>query len=275
MIRDKSYAPDLSGVPETMLWPLWNRAVEQKRDQPLVVDPLAAALADRIDYDYAESFGKPNAGHAMRARVFDDAVKAWLKEHPDGYVVSLGEGLDTQFWRVDNKRLHWLSVDVEESAKIRADLLPKDERMQTFACSALDHAWMKQVPEGQPAFVLMAGLLMYFKEQEVFGLISSMAETFPAGTEFIFDAVPPWLANLSMRSKGLNITKTYIVPRSPWGMTFRDVYKIANLHPQLRIKQKLTFADPYPDRMKPFSWFSFIACVRNNFASWMLHLECI
>ena len=32
--------------------------------------------------------------------------------HPAGTVVALGEGLETQFWRPDNGRVRWLSVDL-------------------------------------------------------------------------------------------------------------------------------------------------------------------
>ena len=34
-------AVELDGVPETMLWPLWNRGVEHGRDDRLIDDPLA------------------------------------------------------------------------------------------------------------------------------------------------------------------------------------------------------------------------------------------
>jgi O-methyltransferase involved in polyketide biosynthesis len=33
---------------------------------------------------------------------FDREVRRFLAAHPGGTVVALGEGLETQFWRVDN-----------------------------------------------------------------------------------------------------------------------------------------------------------------------------
>jgi hypothetical protein len=34
-------------------------------------------------------------------------VRRFLVEHPEGTVVALGEGLETQFWRVDNGLVRW------------------------------------------------------------------------------------------------------------------------------------------------------------------------
>lgn len=41
-----------NAVSETPLIPLYARAIEQRQAQPLVRDPLAAALMERIDHDW-------------------------------------------------------------------------------------------------------------------------------------------------------------------------------------------------------------------------------
>ena len=68
----------LDGVPETMLWPLWNRAAEMKRTDRLLEDPMAAELVERIDYDFLGHCGKPTAFHLIRARVCDDLIRNYL-----------------------------------------------------------------------------------------------------------------------------------------------------------------------------------------------------
>ncbi len=272
MISEEKYTPTLGGVPETLLWPLWNRAAEQRVKVPLIEDPMAAALVEQIDYDFEASFGKPNAGHAIRARVFDDAAKAWLWHHPEGMIISLGEGLDTQFWRIDNGSMQWLSVDLEESIQIRKQLLPEHDRIQTLTCSAFDRKWMNHVPEDERVFIIMAGLLMYFEEKEVFSLIRDIADRFP-GSELIFDAIPQWLAAKSMSKKGWYVTKNYVAPQVPWGLRYGDIDKILAVHPALQVKQKLAYDAPFPKRMRPYSWLSKIPNFRNIFAPWMLHLK--
>ena len=104
---------DLSGVPETMLWPLWNRAGESRRRDRLLADPMSVDLVGRIDYDFAGHFGPPNVFHAIRARVCDDLIRDYLaRAKGKGTVIALGEGLETQLWRVDDKSMNWISVEL-------------------------------------------------------------------------------------------------------------------------------------------------------------------
>jgi O-methyltransferase involved in polyketide biosynthesis len=83
----------LGGVPETLLWNLYQRACEARRPRPVLEDPKAVEPVERIDYPFEETFGPPNQwlaqGHALRVRTFDAAVRFFLDEHPDGTVVAL------------------------------------------------------------------------------------------------------------------------------------------------------------------------------------------
>ena len=117
---------DLHDVPETALWTLYHRAVEAQRPDAVLTDPAAVELVDAIDYPFAERFGAGALGQwqALRARCFDDAVRAFQAAAPGGTVVALGEGLETQFWRVDDGRVRWLTVDLPEIVETRRRLLP-------------------------------------------------------------------------------------------------------------------------------------------------------
>ncbi|WP_236573091.1 class I SAM-dependent methyltransferase [Streptomyces sp. GS7] len=109
----------LSGVPEMLMWNLYHRAWEARRPQPVLHDPKAAELVDMLDYLFERHFGRPIGlvaqGHALRVRTFDTAVREFLTTHPDGTIVQLAEGLETQFWRCDNGRAQWLGVDLPTS----------------------------------------------------------------------------------------------------------------------------------------------------------------
>ena len=71
-------------------------------------------------------------------RAFDNAIRRVLRRKPDATVVALGEGLETQFWRVDNGRVRWVTVDLPESIALREQVLPTAS--ETIAASALDTA---------------------------------------------------------------------------------------------------------------------------------------
>lgn len=206
--------PNLTGVPETMLWTLHNRACEAKRPGTFLVDPACVRIYESITYDFERSFGKPDGTHAMRSRIFDDAVRPWMQNHPGGTVVELGAGLETQFQRCDDGKVHWLCVDVPESIAVRERFLKPTERCRHIAKSALDLSWMDAVDPSRGVFVTAQGLLMYFEEADVKRLFVAMVERFP-GVEIMFDAIPRWFSRKTLA--GYNRTRHYVAPRMPWG----------------------------------------------------------
>ncbi|WP_027008245.1 class I SAM-dependent methyltransferase [Conexibacter woesei] len=191
---------ELGGVPETLLWTLHHRALEAARPDTVLDDPLAVTVRDRIDYPFTERFGAGRGGlaqwQALRAGTFDAEVRRFMAAHPGGTVVALGEGLETQFWRVDDGRVRWVGVDLAETVAVREELLGRDAtgRRALVAASAFDvDAWAGAVAPGGPVLLTAQGLLMYFSRDEVHGLIAALAARFP-GASLVFDAIPAWLA---------------------------------------------------------------------------------
>jgi O-methyltransferase involved in polyketide biosynthesis len=207
---------NLTGVPETMLWTLHNRANEAKRPDAFLKDPECVRIYDSLAYDYERNFGKPDGSHPMRSRIFDEAVKPWMKAHPGGTVVELGAGLETQWQRCDDGRVHWLCVDVPEAIAVRRRFLPPTERCRHIAKSALDLGWMDEVDPARGVFVTAQGLFMYFEEPDVKGLFVAIVDRFP-GVEIILDAIAPWFSKKTL--KGYGKTKHYTAPPMPWGVS--------------------------------------------------------
>jgi O-methyltransferase involved in polyketide biosynthesis len=226
-MNEGKVTPELGGVPETLLWPLYNRASEARRADSVLKDSLALKLADSIDYPFEKQFGPPDEAHVLRALRFDDQVRLYLKEFPETTVVALGEGLETQFWRVDNGRVKWLVVDLPETVKIRRKLLPECDRYRCLSCSALDFRWMDQVDPSRGVFVTAQGLLMYFEPSEVRDLIATCAARFPGG-RLLFDAIPRWFSESTLR--GYQKTRAYQTPRMPFGMDVNEIPEIRSFH---------------------------------------------
>jgi O-methyltransferase involved in polyketide biosynthesis len=206
---------NLTGIPETMLWTLHNRASEALRPDAILRDETALSLYRRIAYDYEKNFGRADGSHAIRSRVFDDAVKPWLAQNPGGTVVELACGLETQFQRCDDGKVRWLCIDLPEAIDVRRRLLPDTERCRSLAMSALDRAWFDEVASTQPVFITAQGLFMYLHEQDVQGLVHNVFERFPR-LDLMFDAIPPWFSRKTM--KGFRKTKHYQTPPMPWGV---------------------------------------------------------
>ncbi|CAM3652973.1 class I SAM-dependent methyltransferase [Paracidovorax anthurii] len=213
----------LTGVPQTMLWTLHNRATEALRPNGWLRDAEAVRIYRSIPYDYDRDFGPPDASHATRSAMFDDALRPWLAAHPGGMVVELGSGLETQFQRCDDGQVRWLCVDVPEAIAVRERYLPASERCRHLGLSALDPAWLDEVDPSRGIFITAQGLFMYFEEADVRRLVALIAERLP-GAELMFDVIPRWFSRKTLQ--GLSRTPHYQVPPMPWGL---DRHEIAPL----------------------------------------------
>ena len=260
---------ELSGVPETMLWPLWHRAAETRRRDRLIEDPKAAELVARIDYDFAGSFGRPNVAHPIRARFCDDLIRGYLQRvAEEAVVVALGEGLETQLWRLGEVPVRWFSVDLPEAIDVRRRLLPAHPRATLVEGSALDPAWMDLLPKGAAPFISAAGLLMYFEEKEVAALLSRIAERFP-GAEIFFDTIPPVFSRKTL--KGFKVTKRYTAPPMPWGIRIDELPGFLEERCGLEVVSLQTYLDPFPRRTRIYRWLLPPGFLRRRLTPGLVH----
>ena len=188
---------ELSGIPQTLLWNLGRRAAAARAGTGIIDDPLAIEAAGRLQYDFADA-SRGARWHAVRVATFDAAVRRFLTQHPAGTVVALGEGLETQFWRLDNGRVHWLTVDLPAVLDLRRQVLPSDPRQRSYAGSALDPGWLDQLDPAEPALISAQGLLVYFQRGEVHELIGTIARHLPSSS-LVFDVVPRKMAEFARK----------------------------------------------------------------------------
>jgi O-methyltransferase involved in polyketide biosynthesis len=230
--------PQLSGVPETLLWTLWHRALEARRPDAVLDDPLAVELVERIDYPFAERFGESlGQFQAVRTKCFDREVRRFLQRHPAGTVVALGEGLETQFWRVDNGAVRWVGVDLPEVVELRHRLLPATDRATSRGESVLDFGWLDEL--AGPALVTAQGLLVYLRAEEVDAIVVRLAEAFDAG-DFVFDAMAPWLVERSRAGK-FSRSGGYAPPPWNWALDDAEARRLVALSPRIAELHALPF----------------------------------
>lgn len=209
--------PELSGIPETMLWTLYNRAWEASRPSGCLDDPACVAICQSIEFDFKRYFGLPDGLHGMRSRLFDQQLRAFLAEHPNAVIINLGEGLETQRFRVPTREALWLSIDVPEAIAVRERFIQPDASHRHLAMDAFDTAWFDQVPHGRPCFISAQGLFMYFEAAKVAGLVRAMAGRFP-GAVLMFDHLNRLLSQYSRATRGWPKTLYYRAPLMPWGI---------------------------------------------------------
>lgn len=185
---------DLSKIEETMLGPLWARAVYSKKFPYLLYDKKAIEIIENVDYDFSEIgeyLGEWRAvGLMIRAKRFDEAAKTYIKNNPRATIINVGAGLDTTFFRIDNGKIKMYSIDLPEVIKYRENLIGTNDRSKNIASSAFEPDWMDKIEfkKEKGIFFIAGGFLYYFKEEKVSTFISTVADKYPNG-EIIFDAV--------------------------------------------------------------------------------------
>jgi O-methyltransferase involved in polyketide biosynthesis len=180
-------------VQDTMLIPLWGRAFASKQNPQILDDREAIKIIDTIDYDFSKiekSFGEfGGLCYIIRARVFDDIIRDFIKTHPNAAIVNIGAGLDTTFSRIDNGHIHWYNLDLPEATAFRKKFIADSDRNNCIPVSVFDFSWFSKInfDPADGALFLAAGVFYYFKEDEIKRLFCAMAENFP-GAKLVFDA---------------------------------------------------------------------------------------
>ena len=178
-------------IMETLMFPLYGRAYCSKLYPDIFPDKEAEALIDRIDFDfgYIDSLNMKTIEYSLRKRMLCDRAKEYLAKKPCATVVNLGCGLDNSFPDVDNGSCRWINLDLPDIIEARKSLLRLREREKNAPYSAFDTSWFNEVktsPE-DGLFVISGGVLIYFDDDTVKGLFTSLAEKYPGGG-ICFDA---------------------------------------------------------------------------------------
>ena len=201
---------DLSGVAETLLIPLYNRAMESQRPDAIMKDEKAVTLVTQLSYDFDQirkirMFEANKVARIMLTREMDRYARDFLNRNPESVVVHIGCGLDSRFERVDNGRVEWYDLDLPDVIGLRRKFIGDEgERYHLLGCSVLEDAWLEAVKvHSQCPFLFLAeNVFVYFMEAQVKSLVLRLRDLFP-GAELVFDGWTPffvWLGNRQLSS---------------------------------------------------------------------------
>ena len=194
---------DFSDVATTSLLTLYARAMESQSSDPILIDekaveitqrlnPLLKGSPDRLLRSLASGkVSKPLSVHlALRGRKYDAYTRAFLDDFPQGSVVNIGCGMDTRFYRVDNKQALFFDLDLPEVIRFKRNYVDESPRYRLIASSVFDYAWIEQVLEAgnSPVIFLAEGVFMYLEPARVQALFVDLANRFP-GSEMVCEVV--------------------------------------------------------------------------------------
>jgi O-methyltransferase involved in polyketide biosynthesis len=236
----------LGTVQETLLITLWARAIEARKSRPILNDWKSAEIYDRLDYDFSRFASAPASqiGVCIRALQFDQWVREFLREHPDGTVVEIGAGLNTRFERVDNGQVRWFDLDLPDAMTLRRRFFEESERRSFISASVLDEQWPSIVKASAsgPVLLVAEGVFMYFPEQDVRRAFTRLAEQFP-GASLAFDTMSTWWVRNQQKHDSLR----HVDARIQWGID--DVGDLKWWDSGYRVEESVTFGE-IPHRFK-------------------------
>jgi O-methyltransferase involved in polyketide biosynthesis len=208
MIMDKSedLPLDVSELSETLLIPLYARAIESRSKDPIIIDRRAVEITQALNESFQHSDSKLHkrllAGKlrrwsgkqlavalSLRTRRFDRYCLDFLKRNPSGNVVELGCGLSTRFTRIGNEKVRWYDLDLPEVIRIKERFFNETDNYRFIRSSVTDLEWMNTIDHCDgPVLFIAEGLLMYLHENEVRSFIIALQNKFP-GCELACEVV--------------------------------------------------------------------------------------
>ena len=184
-------ATDLGSVQKTLLLPLWGRAVETRKPNPMLLDEAAVRIIGDVGYDFSTIAARMSfvtqLAWVARCLHADRTLRALLSEHPEAAVVNLGCGLDTTFERVDNGRLRWFDLDLPDVIALRRLFICESERRRFVSASLLETNWLECLDREHLVFFLALGVLYYIQEDALKSLLTAIADAVPS-SQLLFDA---------------------------------------------------------------------------------------
>jgi O-methyltransferase involved in polyketide biosynthesis len=244
---------NLNGVAEALLIPLYIRATESQRADPLIRDEKAVELVAHMSLDVSRVRRIPLSEVnklviILRNREFDTYARDFMARHPYAALVHIGCGLDTRFQRVDDGRVEWYDLDFPHVIELRRKILGDEAgRYHLLGCSVLDNAWLDTVSAygPHPLLFLAEGVFMYFEAAQVKSLVLTLRDRF-LGAELVFDAFSPlhlWRSNLQTARSGF---------RCRWGIWHGE--EIERWGDGIRLLREWGFFDRPQPRLARVRW---------------------
>ena len=158
----------MNNVNKTLFIPLYGKAcVSQK----------GILLQDKMAEKIWEAEGFPLKGKAkskwlaynmgMRSAVFDNWTRQQMQLLPDAVVLHVGCGMDSRCVRVGVEGRQWFDVDFPEVIAERKRYFEETEGYRMLASDIREEEWLSQIPAGKPAIIVMEGVSMYLKPEEL------------------------------------------------------------------------------------------------------------
>jgi O-methyltransferase involved in polyketide biosynthesis len=225
---------DLGDIQKTLFMPVWARAVESGKKNPVLSDTTATEIVNSVDFDFSQMFKNlkdiNQIAWIARCKRFDLIIREFIKDNPSGTIVNIGCGLDTTYERIDNQSIMWYDLDLPDVIDLRKKFFKETPTRKFIAGSFLDTTWLNELRTGNGILFVSTGVFVYFDEAEIKEFIIRIADRF-AGCELFFDVTSPrglQIANKVIRDSGFESSSFF-----KWGLADKSI--ITSWDPRIKL----------------------------------------
>lgn len=193
----------MDGVNKTLYIPLYGKSMVSKKNL-ILKDPTAEHIWTQESFPLkVKSKSKWLAYYmGMRAWVFDEWLRKKMCQYPEAVVLHIGCGMDSRIHRVGNSGHQWFDVDFEDVIKERKIYYEETETYHMIASDARETVWLAGLPK-EHAIVVMEGISMYLKPEELVKLVADLAKHFNS-VNILMDCYTTKAAKASKRRNPIN-----------------------------------------------------------------------
>lgn len=195
---------------------------------------------------------------AMRAAVMDRWTEEKLAADPEAAVLHIGCGLDSRCLRVGTGARHWYDIDFPEVIRERQKYYPETERYHMVGADVRSSAWKDSIPAGGSTVVVMEGVSMYLKPEELSRLLRELKAHF-SRVQLLMDCYSTFAAKASRYRNPINqvgVTQVYGLddPRllaEKAGLRYGKEHDLTptTLIRELKAGERVIFSNLYAGRM--------------------------
>jgi methyltransferase (TIGR00027 family) len=201
-VLDESMIKSMSSTSRTGLITLYAHSIESQAENPIMKDPFAVDMADRLSPYLANdssrllrnlSKGKLNRQLVyhivLRARKYDEYTHTFVKNHPNGIVVNLGCGFDSRYQRLKAKPWLFIDLDLPEVISIKREIFKESDSYKLVGQSIFDEEWFLELKDmKRPVLFIAEGLFMYLKPALLNPWLIDLSHNF-SGSFLLFETV--------------------------------------------------------------------------------------
>jgi len=169
----------MNNVNKTLYIPLYGKALVSKRNI-IISDKKAEMLWEQAGLELkGKSKSKWLAYYmAMRAAIYDEWIARENGKNPGAVVLHIGCGMDSRIERVSAKSARWYDIDFPDVIEERRKYYEESDSYRMLSADMRNAEWKNSIDGNQDALIILEGVSMYFKPEELTGLLSDIAGHF-------------------------------------------------------------------------------------------------